>query len=130
MLLSAASSSAINCVTFSWTEILILQVHNTYLARQLGTVYSCQSAILSNVPWIKEHSKIFLWIIWNLLALQNSCIFITVWRKRISHPHSVIHAKCHGKDTKKPECINNEVQTCLQEDKMATLHIYRNYHIH
>jgi hypothetical protein len=32
--------------------------------------------------------------------MPHNCIFITVGRKRISHPHSVINAKCHGKGTK------------------------------
>jgi hypothetical protein len=50
MLLSAASISAVYCVTPSRTQILILQVHDTFLVKQLGTVYSCQSAILSKMP--------------------------------------------------------------------------------
>jgi len=62
--------------------------------------------------------------------MPYDCIFITVGKKKISHPHRVIYAKCHGKDIKRPECIKNAVQTCLQEDKMATLHICRDYHVH
>jgi hypothetical protein len=86
MLLSAASISADYCVTSSWTEILILQAHNTYLARQLGTVYSRQSAILSNTPWIKNIPRYFC----ESYAIYQQCN-MTAYLSQYEGKQSAIH---------------------------------------
>jgi hypothetical protein len=93
----------------------MLQVCDIFLVKQLGTVYSCQSLIFIQNAQIKKIPRYFC----DSYAIYQQCnttAYSSQYERRTTHPHSVIFAKCHGKDTVRPECINNEVQICLQDN--------------
>jgi hypothetical protein len=88
VLLSPASFSAVKCVTNSWTEISILQFRNTYLVRQLSTVYSCQSAILCNMPRIKNVLRYF-YESYGIYQQCNTTAYLSQYEGKESAIHTV-----------------------------------------